>query len=381
MKIAIITGETSGDLLGADLLQRLQQQNPSLEAAGIGGDQLSALTFDSWWSCEELAVFGIVEVLQHLPRLLKLRKQLYARLLNWRPDLVVTIDAPDFNLPLGCKLRKSGIRVVHYVCPSIWAWRPKRIKTLRRACEHVLCLLPFEADYLRSNDLSATFVGHPMSRRIPQVIDRQLLRENLGLDNDKKVIAIMPGSRNSELQRLLKPFLQTLQRLPTDLQVVAAAARPQHSEAIRSLYTELNIEQPLSIIDTHNEANIAPATQALLAADIALLASGTITLEALLCQCPMVVAYKLNTLTWQLLTKLGLYHAKYVSLPNLIADKKLVPELLQQQAEPEYLAPALNQLLDTGPHTLRQEFVDITAQMQTNKQHAGDVINKLLVRC
>ncbi len=357
--IAIIAGEASGDLLGADLLQQLQHSYPDLRVAGIGGPKLRAAGCECWWDYSQLAVFGLVEVLRHLPRLLRLRRRLYQRLLEWQPQLVITIDAPDFNLPLAARLKQHGIPVIHYVCPSIWAWRQNRVHTLARSVQHVLCLLPFERDFLLRHQVPATFVGHPSADQMqPEPAAGQQLREQHGIAAGQPVIALLPGSRDSEIQRLLPAFLQTIPLLKQPVTIVSALVKDEHRLQLREWHRRYAADTELVLL--------TQAHAVLQMADAALLASGTITLEAMLCGCPMVVAYRLNNLSWQILKQFKLYKAEHVSLPNLLAGRALVPEILQDQVQPDRLAAELQCLLESDQSALRADFDRLAKPLRRN---------------
>ncbi len=370
-RVALIAGEASGDLLGADLINALQHTHPEVKLAGIGGPRLQAVNCECWWDYHQLAVFGLVEVLKHLPRLLKLRKQLLQRLLKWQPDVVITIDAPDFNLPLAAKLKQHGIPVVHYVCPSIWAWRQNRVHSLARSVDHVLCLLPFERDFLQQHKVAATFTGHPLADQInAEPADRNRVRQQYQIPESQPVIALLPGSRDSELKRLLLPFLQTIAYLKQPVTVVTALTKSSHRDIFKQYQKTHLPDVSITLLDGHDAARTA-----LQAADAALLASGTVTLEAMLCGCPMVVAYRLQGLTWQILKQFNLYKAKYVCLPNLLADEALVPEILQNDVKPKRLANELQNLLDHDQSKLRKRFAQLSSGLRCQAgQRAADVV-------
>lgn len=370
-KIALIAGEASGDLLGANLVAALQKTHPNLKLAGIGGPRLQAADCECWWEYHELAVFGLAEVLRHLPRLLNLRKQLLQRLLDWQPDVVITIDAPDFNLPLAAKLKQQGIPVVHYVCPSIWAWRQNRVHALAKSVDHVLCLLPFERDFLEQHNVAATFTGHPLADEInTKPPGRSDVHQQYDIPDSQPVVALLPGSRDSELKRLLLPFLQTISYLQQPVTVITALTKDSHRNMFRQYQKTHLANTSVILLDGHD------ATQkALHAADAALLASGTVTLEAMLCGCPMVVAYRLQGLTWQILKQFNLYKAKYVCLPNLLADEALVPEILQNDVKPERLAAELQTLLDHDQSELRKRFTTLSSHLRRQAgQRAATVV-------
>lgn len=370
-KVALITGEASGDLLGANLVEALHKTHPDLKLAGIGGSRLQDVGCECWWDYHELAVFGLVEVLKHLPRLLKLRRQLLQRLLDWKPDFVITIDAPDFNLPLAAKLKQHGIPVVHYVCPSIWAWRQSRVHTLAKSVDHVLCLLPFEQSFLNQHNVAATFVGHPAADQInPQRTDQPNIRQQHQIPESQPVIALLPGSRDSEIKRLLLPFLQSIAHLKQPVTVVTALTKDSHRSLFKQYQQAWLPDTPVIMLDGPTAAHTA-----LQSADAALLASGTVTLEAMLCGCPMVVAYRLQGLTWQILKQFKLYKAKYVCLPNLLADDALVPEVLQNDVTPERLAEELQTLLNNDQSELRDRFAKLSDSLRRQAgQRAAQVV-------
>ncbi len=375
IKIAIVSGEASGDLLGANLLEHLRPYQPAMQVAGIGGSRLNAAGCDCWWHYQELAVFGLVEVLKHLPRLLRLRKLLLKRLLDWQPDIVITIDAPDFNLPLAAKLKKHGIPVIHYVCPSIWAWRQNRVHTLAKSVNHVLCLLPFEQDFLTKHQVAATFVGHPIADQIISPSgNRQALRKQAQLPESTSLIALLPGSRDSEINRLLPVFLQAATLLKQPVTLISALTKTDHQQQLKQWHKAIAADIPLQLLTGTNAAQ-----SALEMADAALVASGTVTLEAMLCNSPMVVAYRLHPLSWYILKWFKLYKASHVSLPNLLAGKTLVPEILQHAVTPATLAFELEKLLAGDQTELRHDFMRLSAQLRCNAgQRAAEVVNSFL---
>lgn len=358
MKIFVVAGELSGDLLGAGLLRALKQVYPQAEFQGIGGRQMQAAGLQSLFPLESLSVMGLVEVLQHLPRLIHIRRHLIRTALAWRADLVIGIDAPDFNLGLEKRLKAAGIPSVHYVSPSVWAWRQGRIHTIKQSVDLMLTLLPFEADFYRQHQQAVCFVGHPQADALPLYPDQAQARRDLNqlapfaqrplpepapLDQvfqlqDRPVIALLPGSRQGEVARLGSLFLRTAQRLNhwyPHAHFVLVAASPQRAQELAALCRLFYLPR-LHVIEGH-------ATQVLTAADVALLASGTVTLEASLCHTPSVVAYQLAPLTWQLAKRL--VKVPYVSLPNLLAQAPLIPERLQDAATPKHLAQDLLQWL------------------------------------
>ncbi|MEZ5564385.1 MAG: lipid-A-disaccharide synthase [Gammaproteobacteria bacterium] len=334
-RIAIVAGELSGDRLGAGLICALRERMPSLSFVGIGGAGMQAAGCDVWLSSDELAVMGLAEVLSHLPRLRRILLDLEARLLADKPDLFIGIDAPDFNLRLERRLRARGIPTVHYVSPSVWAWRPGRVRVLRDACDQVLCLLPFEASFLHRHAVPATFVGHPLADEIQPGADQLSARRSLDLPESGPIVAVMPGSRSGEVSRLGAVFAASLGELAgrvPGLNAVVPVATPALRSQIARLWTPAATGGvPTHLID-------GQAQTAMAAADVVLLASGTATLEAMLVNRPMVVAYRLAPATYALLKMLRLVRVEYFSLPNLLAGECLVPELLQGAATPAALS-------------------------------------------
>jgi lipid-A-disaccharide synthase len=342
MKFALVAGEASGDTLGAALMLALRQRHPGAEFIGVGGPKMQALGLKMLAHAEELAVMGLTEVLAHLPRLLTLRSRLRRELLAGKPDVFVGIDAPEFNLGLARWLKRRGLKTVQYVSPQVWAWRQGRVRTMGQAVDLVLCLLPFEPDFYQANQLRAEFVGHPLADEIPLVIDRQGARSALGVPAAAKVLAVLPGSRLGEVSRLGADFAAAA------AQFVAAQAPgvrtvvlvPLVNDSIRTLFTE---QARIAAIAAEVRLLDGQAQRALAAADVVLVASGTATLETLLCKRPMVVAYRLGAVTAFLLRRLGLVKVPYFSQPNLLLGERRVPEFFQEQARPAALAAALAQ--------------------------------------
>lgn len=358
LTIAIIVGEVSGDILGAGLMKALLEHYPNANFMGIGGPRMLELGFDSWYSMERLAVMGIGEVLGRLPELLKLRKELIAGLIARKPDLLIGIDAPDFNLTVEEKLREVGCKTVHYVSPSVWAWRQGRINKIKRAVNHMLTLLPFEAAFYKAHHQPVSFVGHPLADDIPLQADKQSARETLGLAMDDSVLAVLPGSRGGEVKYIGPPFFESiawlLNRKP-ELKIVIPAVNEARREQIQQLVDRYQIGNQLHIVDGQSRTCMA-------AADAVLLASGTATLEAMLLKKPMVVAYKWSWLSHLIIAPQ--MKAKFISLPNLLADEMVVPEFVQQKAKLETIAPAILTALESDNSELEKRFTRLHEQLK-----------------
>jgi lipid-A-disaccharide synthase len=339
LELAMVAGEASGDLLAGLLLGGLRRRWPALHAAGIGGPRMAEHGFQAWWPHDKLAVRGYVEVLRHYREIIGIRRQLKERLLREPPRLFVGVDAPDFNLDLEADLRAAGLKTVHFVCPSVWAWRPERIAKIRRACDHVLCIFPFEPALLARNGVRATYVGHPLAGVIPIEPDRAAARRTLGLPPEGEVLAILPGSRASEVQYLAQPFFEAavlLQRSRPGLSFVVPCV-PSLRRAVESAARRAGLRDGLHLVDGQSHAALA-------ACDLTLIASGTATLEAALFKRPMVIAYRMNAISWQIMRRKQLQ--PWVGLPNILAEDFVVPELLQHDANPRALARAVLEWLD-----------------------------------
>lgn len=377
LRIGIVAGESSGDILGADLIRALRARVPDVQIEGVAGPEMLAAGCKPVASVEELSVMGIVEVLRHLPRLLWLRRRLRRHFLASRPDVFIGIDSPDFNLGLEEHLRKRGIRTVHYVSPSIWAWREKRVSKVGRAVDLVLTLLPFEPALYQKHGFHAEFVGHPLADQAPLTIDKLEQRRSLHLPCDGPLVALLPGSRNTEVERLGPVFLDAAQwlseKLP-ELRFVIPAATNALSFTIKKQIRMLKPDLPVTVVDGHSR-------EVMSAVDVALVASGTATLEAMLWQCPMVAAYRISGLTHAVVRGCGLLKVPYVSLPNLLAEREIVPELLQYDATSEHLGAAVLKLLqdETARRAQLEAFRRITAVLRRNAStHAAAAILKLL---
>ena len=335
-RVALVAGEASGDLLGAGLVQELRERWPHAEFAGVGGPQMRQAGMDTWHDAGELAVMGLSEVLRHLPRLLRLRSGLRRRLLEWEPDVMVGIDAPDFNLGLERWLKQRGVRTVHYVSPSVWAWREKRAQQIGKSADMVLCLFPMEPSIYARHGVDARFVGHPLADDMPMQPDRGRARTRLDLPPEAPVLAVLPGSRLGEIARLGADFLQAaalVARGLPGLQVVIPAA----NAACRAAIEQLLQSHPLPgarVID-------GQARHAMVASDVVLLASGTATLEAMLAKRPMVVGYRVSGSTYRLVKGLGMLKVDHYALPNVLAGEELVPELMQDECTPARLSEAV----------------------------------------
>ncbi|QIL20261.1 lipid-A-disaccharide synthase [Thermomonas sp. HDW16] len=334
LRIALCAGETSGDQLGAGLIAELRKRFPDAQFAGIGGDGMRAAGLDIWFDASELAVMGLAEVLAHLPRLLKLRKAFRQRVLDWKPDVYIGIDAPDFNLGVERWLKQRGVRTVHYVSPSVWAWRENRAAKIGASADRVLCLFPMEPPIYAKHGVDAVFVGHPLADAIPLQPDRTAARNAFGESPDVPILALLPGSRLGEIERMLPVFVEaatTLQRDIPGLRVLVPAANAQCRSAIERIARDV---PGIRILD-------GDAQRAMIASDCVLLASGTAALEAMLCKRPMVIGHRISGLTYAIVKAFGLLKSAHVSLPNILAGKQLVPELLQDQCTTQNLHAAL----------------------------------------
>ncbi len=337
-RILLIAGEASGDGLGAGLVEALRARYPGARFAGVGGDAMRNAGMETWHDASELAVMGLAEVLRHLPRLLRLRRELRERALAWGPDVVVGIDAPDFNLGVERWFRRRGIRTVHYVSPSVWAWREKRAAKIGQSADRVLCLFPMEPPIYARHGVDARFVGHPMADEMPLHPDRAEARRQLGLPADAPVLAVLPGSRLGEIGRLGEVFLQAAWQVSEAMPALHVAI-PAAGVAARELLQAQLKRSPLRSAQTH--LHDGQARTVLAAADVVLLASGTATLETMLSKRPMVVGYRVAPLTYRIVKALGLLKVDRYALPNVLAGRDLAPELMQDDCTPEALAAAV----------------------------------------
>lgn len=372
IRVALVAGEASGDILGCGLMQAIKQRHPDAEFIGVGGARMEAEGLKSFFPMERLAVMGLVEVLGRLFELLRRRRQLARELIAAKPDVFIGIDAPDFNLGLELKLRRAGIKTVHYVSPSVWAWRQKRVLKIREACDLMLTLFPFEAQFYDEHQVPVRFVGHPLADAIPLQADRAAARATLDLPQDEPVVALMPGSRGGEVARLGELFLDAairLRALRPGIHFLLPCATPERREQLEQMLAGRDL--PLTLLNGRSH-------EALAACDAVLIASGTATLEALLYKRPMVVAYRVAPLTYRILKRL--VKSPYISLPNLLAERLLVPELIQDAATPEALAQAVAPLIDGGQ--VQTEGFDLIhrALRRDASVSAADAVLKLAER-
>ena len=357
LRIGIVAGEHSGDQLGAALIAALRERVPNLSCFGVAGPKMIAAGCEAWWGADQLAVMGLSEVLRHLPRLLSLRSALVRRFRAARPDIFIGIDAPEFNLRLARSLKSAGMRTVQYVSPQVWAWRQGRVRTIGAACDLVLCLLPFEAKFYAQHGVPAVFVGHPLADQIPLAVDRDAARRALDIRGDAPLVALLPGSRLTEVSRLAAPFAAAAAHIVArrpEYRFIAPMASPEAREVFEKEVAQLPDPPAIRVLD-------GQAQQALAASDAAIVASGTATLETLLSARPMVVAYRVSAVTAFLLRTMGLVKVRYFSQPNLLAGRRLVPEFFQEQVSGAALGDALLQELEDHGHVreLLEEFASV----------------------
>ncbi|WP_296026967.1 lipid-A-disaccharide synthase [uncultured Aggregatibacter sp.] len=377
--IAIIAGEVSGDILGAGLIHALKARYPQAKFIGIGGERMIAEGFETLFDMEELSVMGLVEVLKHLPRLLKIRRSIIEQLSALKPDVFIGIDAPDFNLDVELKLKQRGIKTIHYVSPSVWAWRQKRVYKIAAATNLVLAFLPFEKAFYDRFNVPCRFIGHTMADAIPLKPNRDEACQLLNLDPTQRYVAMLVGSRGSEVEFLSEPFLQTAQLLHQRYPDVKFLV-PLINQKLRQQFEQIKqcVAPELDMILLDGNARAAMIT-----AEATLLASGTAALEAMLCKSPMVVGYRMKPFTYFLAKRL--VKTKYVSLPNLLADEMLVPELIQEDCNPTKLAEKLSLYLSEDKsavqnrHVLLQRFAELHQRIQCNAdQQAAQAVIDLL---
>ncbi|MBZ5487063.1 lipid-A-disaccharide synthase [Halomonas aquamarina] len=374
-RVYLVAGELSGDILGAGLMRALKVHHPDVEFRGIGGPRMIAEGMQSRFPLETLSVMGLVEVVKHLPELVGVRRTLRREALAWQPDIMVGIDAPDFTLGLEKQLRREGIKTAHYVSPSVWAWRQGRVKGIAQSVDGMLTLLPFEADFYRKHQVPVAFVGHPLADELPLENDRLAARQALGLEPDAPVLAMLPGSRGNEVRFLGRTFLsaaeQLCQRHATLSVVIPAATAQRHAEIEALLNDYPALAARVRLLD-------GQAREAMVASDAVLLASGTAALEAMLCHRAMLVAYKMAPATHWLARRL--VKTRWVSLPNLIAQESMVPELIQEAATPEAIAGQLDRLLadQAARAALEARFATMHAGLQRDaSRRAAEAITAI----
>ncbi|MES2949978.1 MAG: lipid-A-disaccharide synthase [Pseudomonadota bacterium] len=380
-QVAMVAGEASGDLLAGLVLDGLRARWPDMQSSGIGGPQMAQRGFQAHWPSERLAVHGYsIEVFKRVAGLLRVRKQLRERLIHERPGVFIGVDAPDFNLGLEAALKAQGIPTVHFVCPSIWAWRADRVEKIRRAADHVLCIFPFEPALLAEHGIAATYVGHPLANVIPLQPDKTAARHKLGLAPDARVVAILPGSRKSEVEYLALRFFQAaalIQQAQPAMQFIVPAV-PTLRARIEALAAEAGMAGRIQIVAGQSHTVLA-------ACDATLIASGTATLEAALFKRPMVIAYNMHWLSWKLMQRKQLQ--PWVGLPNILCGEFVVPELLQDRASPQALADAMLQWFDDMDHqpakiqALQHRFLALHQTLRRDTSTlATDAIEKILAR-
>jgi len=359
IKIGLVAGEVSGDILGAGLIKAIKKQYPQAEFFGIGGPEMIAQGCTSWFNMEELSIMGLVEVIKHLPRLLHIKTQLVTKMKQVQPDVFIGIDAPDFNLRLERNLKDSGIKTVHYVSPSVWAWRQKRIFSIAKATHLVLAFLPFEKAFYDKFQVPCRFIGHTMADAIPVKTDKVQAKLVLQLDLKTTYVAVLPGSRRSEIALLAEPFIQScllVQQQCPHIKFIVPMVNDQRQAQFQTIYQQIAPQ-----LDFHF---VTDARTAMIASDVVLLASGTAALEAMLVGRPMVVGYKVKPLTYWIAKKF--IKTDYVALPNILAGKNLVPELLQQDCTAEALSQALLNFLRSDNQELLDTFSDLHHLIRKN---------------
>lgn len=372
----MVAGEASGDLLGSRLIEAFRRRVPAAEFCGIGGPRMISAGFDAWFPQEKLAVRGLVEVVRHLRELLAIRAELFRRVRKVQARLFIGIDSPEFNLGLERKLKRAGLRTAHLVSPQVWAWRRGRIRRMKDHVSQLLVLFPFEEPLYRDAGVAVTFVGHPLADEIPEQSDRAAAREQLRLPAHAPVVAVMPGSRQSELEMMSGPFIETAKllhaRLPAVRFVVPLVTRETREYFEAELYKRDARELPMALLFGHSR-------EALAACDVALAASGTVTLEAALTRRAMVIAYRVAPVTYAIASRL--IRVPYVGLPNILCDEAVVPEFLQEAATPENLAQALGNMLADAPfrRSIEERFLRLHAALRRDSaERAADALLPLL---
>ena len=356
LRIGVVAGEHSGDILGAKVVRKLRERYPDIEIYGIGGARMISEGVESIFPMERLSVMGIIEPLARLPELLSIRAKLFNYFQKRVPDVFLGIDSPDFNLVLEGKLKKTGIPVAHIVSPSVWAWRPGRVKKVNRCIDRLFCLLPFEPDYYAGCETKAEFVGHPLADELSDLKLKEVVRSHLGLHPNELVVAVLPGSRMSEVSSLADIFFKTLQIIKSTHSTIHFLVPAVDDQIFDYLTHQLKAYPNLRVRLLNGQSK-----EAMLASNCVLLASGTATLEAALMLRPMVVAYKMSTLSWAILSRMAA--TKFVSLPNILFNKAVIPEFLQKNATPELLANALNKILENENDFQTDVFLDLKNQL------------------
>lgn len=374
LTIGLVAGERSGDILGAGLIRALKQKVPNACFFGIAGPLMQEEKCESWYEMEELAVMGIVEVFKKIPRLFQIRVDITRRFSKLQPDVFIGIDVPDFNISLEKKLKKKGIKTIHYVSPSVWAWRQNRIFKIGKATDLLLIFLPFEKSFYDRYNISSRFIGHTMADIIPLHPDKEAARAHLNITNNAKCLAILPGSRSSEVEMLTADFLHAAKILKKDfpcLQILVPIVNQQCRRQFERIYREVSPNLSLKILDGQSRI-------AMIAADVTLLASGTASLECMLVKCPMVVGYRMNSVTYWLVKRM--IKISFISLPNLLAGKELVKEFIQKDCHPEKLAKSLKSLLIDKKkiENLKKNFLKLHESIRCHAdQQAAEAVLKL----
>ena len=367
MRIGIVAGEPSGDLLGAELIIALRKLDPNLIVEGVAGPKMIEAGCKALWPMERLSVMGFIDPLMHLPEILRIRRNLKLHFLKNPPDVFIGIDSPDFNLTLELKLKAKGIKTVHYASPSVWGWRQGRIHKIKRAVDLMLVLFPFETDIYKRHKVPVKFVGHPLADQIPLEVDEEKARKELGLPAKSKVLGFFPGSRSMEIKNLGEQFIRTalwcVEQEPK-LQIVTSMVDKKRRQQFERILHRIAPSLPIKIFENKTQTVMA-------ASDVLLLASGTVTLEGLLFEKPMVVAYKMAKLTFELMKRL--VKVKHFALPNLIAGRPLVPEFIQNEVAPEIMGPILLGYLNHPDESSRlaAEFLAIHKQLKQNASEAA----------
>ena len=375
MKIGLVAGEASGDVLGAGLIRAIRAQVPDAIFEGVAGPEMLAAGCEQWEPANSLAVMGLIEPLAHIPRLLRLRRDLVRRWRGSPPDVLIGIDAPDFNLGLEKKLRKSGIRTAHYVSPSIWAWRPGRIKKVIKAADTVLCILPFEPALYEEHGVNAVFVGHPSATAAPELVDTAAARAELELDA-QQVVAVLPGSRGGEVGRIGGIVAMAAKAIHTarpDVRFVTPVATPKLRPVIEQQLHEAGIAEQFRLVDGDSRT-------AMSAADVVLLASGTAVLEAAMLGKPAVAVYKVAPLTGWIVRVFDLIKLEHYTLPNLLTEEPLVPEFIQNDAMPGPIADEVVAMLDDPQRrqSIGERFGRLRSELALDAdQHAADAVLRL----